>query len=635
MDKLQLEAEIVKFRDDIQENYKILSKRSAFFEEFEDKDGEFRLRPKDPLHLGYKEDCPAYLPNAYTENPTRQKKVKKPRQKPEERYPLLYQEALAGHITNNTLKISMGILHDQTHVLIKNENGVITAFEENRKGTSRYAVEKRIRIAEHAKRAHKIYHRSYFLTLTDKVDLSGENLFQQWINFKNNVSDFLKYFCRNWDCAYEVVFESTYFGACHAHIVIHVHSFEKDDILIKKGDEIKVVNSEMRRWIVSHWKLGMSDLQRSGKRSPIKYLLKYITKTSYDQMALLSKKDARIGKEQRKSMLTLLMPILVGMRQFQLSQLPEEEKEESEQEQTSNQSISANLEKAGEARQYAVGGLDMLSFNLPCPKYSTLRAVATKKYEEFSKSKVKDFDKLKQEIKEQLYEMGIPMGCGGCVITHIQNELKTHKDNWFHKKPLEVTPEYDAFRKKMSNDLAEYYFEEKEREKYYGSTVPKGCEEIWELSQLYANKKPESFEQVPEGKDYFTYTDEEVEKRTYLLSKFDERVLPFILKTKHLHYTFYKQALTPPLKITFTKTVLIWDEEARTYVDMSKGTGKRKIHKYLLNPDAARFGENHFIEKMLSPLESETQPYFDSDKIDLLNYSSYVEKEEKKLTLPF
>lgn len=441
-------------------------KAKEILDTYTDDDGTF-YKLKTPLETPYKKNCPFHVPQAYVDNYNEKRKTKTQNIDPERLYTNFAIQAHNGKITDNCLKQVVRLWKQRQGVIITKKDGAIIAFESNAKGSKRYANQLRNKIAEHAKRANILKKSTYFLTLTERVKPGETDCKRQYKKFVKETENFLNYLCRTFNCYYEKVIESTKNGYAHAHIVIHIDEYFKDDIKRKHGRSYEIVGGSFREWIKNHWSLGVSKLETSQARNPIFYLLKYITKFSYSNFSEITKEKHKLTDNERKGILTIFLSILAQVRQITTSQFDESEidradkllslKEESEK--TMNVSENKIADK--------VGGLDCACINstLPCQKFA--RLLNYQRFKEKINDEVENFDKQEQKIKEKLYEMAVPLGCQGCIITHILNEIKTHKDEWFHKKEIEsddvifdesdreIDKSYTEFQQKYSKN--EFY----------------------------------------------------------------------------------------------------------------------------------------------------------------------------------
>lgn len=472
------------------------SKSKKILEKYTDDDGTF-WKLKTPLNTPEKKNCPFHVPLAYVDNYDEKRRTKNKNIDPERLYTNFANQAHAGKITDNCLKQVVRLWKQRQGVIITKKNGVITAFECNAKGSKRYANQLRDKIAEHAKRANALKKATYFLTLTQRVEPGKTDCKEQYKSFVKQTENFLNYLCRTFNCYYEKVIESTKNGYAHAHIVIHIDNYFKDDLKRKLGRSYEIIGGQFRKWIKEHWALGVSKLETSQARNPIFYLLKYITKFSYSNFSQITKEEHKLSDNERKGILTIFLSILAQVRQITTSQFTDEEIITADkillEKETQEEKMSISEEKIA----HEVGGLDCACINstLPCQKFA--RLLNYQRFKSEINGEVEDFDKQEQKTKEKLYEMAIPLGCHGCIITHILNEIKTHQDEWFHKKTIETDEEI---------------FDPKDEK-----------EEV-----LYS-----AFNQK--------YTKAEWQLREQLLEYIDEKALALTVEDEDLNITFYKE----------------------------------------------------------------------------------------------
>lgn len=538
-----------------------LAKNVGIFEEnFDDGETNAPLL-KDPTGAGFVENCPFRVPKAYAENPEAQPRERKHQNvDPEEKYKAYASEMHNGKITDNCIKSAVRIWkNSQTVLMTRSEKGIV-AFEGNAKGSKKYAQDQRTRIRLHAEEAHLFKPAFYFLTLTQRVQPGKDDILVQYNLFKESTSKFLDLLVKTFSCSYEIVFESTANGYCHAHLVAHFENYFNGDIGRKHKHSTEIVGGFFRNWIKSHWSLGMSKLETSKVRSPIFYLLKYISKSSYANFTELAKEERPLNKEERKMLLTIFNSIVARKRFWQGSQFTKEqdarflshlEKLQKEEEEKAKQSASENVSKcyrkydvsfiseritAKAVRKTAVGGsahhreavgLDWASINFEMPCYTALKALNYVKFKSRSFGEIEDFSENSVEMQKIVYDSGVPLKCAGCVLSHIANEMKFGNDEWFHK---------DGFNN-----------------------------------------------QFAEERDFWLYNEDERAEREELLQKYDERLLPFV--AENLNVTFFKKRIQPAVKISHGTRFNEYEREFRPYEKGYESRVVRRINRYLADKE--------------------------------------------------
>lgn len=375
-------------------------------------------------------NCPFSVPKSFAEFAPKTQSKKRNRYKPYFYYTQLCKEMIKGKIENKTLQEACKKFINRKTVLFMLKDNQIKAFEGNAKGTKNYADKVRDRIKNHAEKAKILKPATYFLTLTQKVNPGKTNIYNQNIYFGTNLKKLLDKLVRKYGVMYEQVSEATLNGYRHSHIVLHFEKYFEKEILRKNGNAYTVCSGELKKFIKNHWALGMSKLERSSKRSPIYYLLKYVSKTSYSDFNKLSNSAYELSKEDRKNLLTMFNSICTETRQFTLSTFSknEEEKIEKIKEKEENKEKSAVAESNG--GQNGVAGLDWSSINFTLPCKKDIRIMLFKDYKKNYGGKIEDFDTFDKEKKLKIWRNAIPVGCRGCIISHIANKLKNGSDNW-------------------------------------------------------------------------------------------------------------------------------------------------------------------------------------------------------------
>lgn len=395
-------------------------------------------------------NCPFDVPKSFAEFAPKTQAPRTSRYNPLFTYHELAKEMFKGTVTNKTLQKSCQRFINKKTVLFMLKDNKIRAFEGRAKGTKYYADETRDKIKTHAEKAKLLKPCTYFLTLTQKVTPGKTNIVKQYSYFGDNLKVLLDKMVRKYGVMYEQVSEATSNGYRHSHIVLHFDKYFKKEILRKNGNAYTVCNGELKSFIKKHWSLGMSKLERSSKRSPIYYLLKYVSKNAYSDFNKLANENYELSKEDRKNLLTMFGSICSQTRQFSLSQFSkvEEEKIEKIKETKENKENRTAVEN-GRAEN-AAGGLDWSSINFTLPCKKDIRIMLFSKYKERVGTDVKDFDKLNKEQQLKIWKDATPIGCQGCIISHIANKLANGFDGW-------VDVEYKKGKNRIET-LFEYYF---------------------------------------------------------------------------------------------------------------------------------------------------------------------------------
>ena len=117
---------------------------------------------------------------------------------------------------------------------------------------------------------------------------------------------------------YVCVLEATKKGYPHAHVILAVdEAIEPEHEELKDGAEIK--EGVLYDFVKSHVASPIFSLQKAGRVGLVKYLGKYISKSSEGILTKGLNKKGQLPKADRKALLSCLMPVLAEVRQYRFS----------------------------------------------------------------------------------------------------------------------------------------------------------------------------------------------------------------------------------------------------------------------------------------------------------------------------
>lgn len=386
----------------------------------------------NPYDEKIKENCPFSVPIQHVEDYTEPKERK--RKDPAQTYEELYICAGAGKIPNEVLKYSAKKWVEQSPVICTVIDGEKRFFEGRAKSSARYNTYNYWRIHDHAKKLHKFGYKPYFLTVTNDPKPYRHDYVEAWKGFHANVGRLLKNLCRKYHAYYECVYEAQKSGNPHAHIVLWVSDFFKDDKIVKTKKKTFISAGTLKDYLRKYELCtGFMELRRGEDKDPINYLLKYISKATTRDFYTMAKDTNRLKDSDRKDLLSAMLPVITKLRQFSMSQGVLDEEVSQEETSLSSQSETQTpqaFESAGEARAY----LKKLCTNFPFSCQSFVRLFSFKQLSQGITISPKDLSKLSDERKDKIFSEGKCLGCKGCIITHFINYIKTDSDPWFDIK---------------------------------------------------------------------------------------------------------------------------------------------------------------------------------------------------------
>lgn len=387
----------------------------------------------NPHNEKIKENCPFSVPIQNVEDYSEPKERK--RTDPTKTYEELFICAGQGHIPNEVLKYTGKKWVEKSPVICTIIDGEKRFFEGRAKSSARYNLYNYWRIHDHAKKLHSLGYKPYFLTVTNDPKPYRHDYIEAWKGFHANTGKLLKNLCRTFDAYYECVYEAQKSGNPHAHIVLWFSDFFEDDKITKTKKKIFISGGRLKDYLRKYEAgTGFMELRRGEDKDPINYLLKYISKATTRDFYTMAKDTNRLSDSERKDLLSALMPVITGVRQFSMSQGILDEEEKTSQTTSSSQvatQIPHEFKDSGEAREY----LKKLCINFPFSCQSLVRIFTFKQLSHGVTLSPKDLSKLSNEKKDKLYNEGRCLGCKGCIITHFLNFINTGSDPWFDIKP--------------------------------------------------------------------------------------------------------------------------------------------------------------------------------------------------------
>lgn len=442
-----------------------------------------------PIH----EKCPFQVPKdfatIYIPSPRKGQKNTPARIK----HPELWKASLMSDINTETLKMALKRWHSNLCGVITKEGDKYTYITPNAKGTKRYQTKQYWRIHDFCKQADAFYKGVYFVTLTTARDEENFSTFNNWRRFAEERKRFVKALKRRFDCVTVDVMEAHLDGNPHCHMIIYMKDFlgDEKERYSRKQKTKYVCSGKLKDFINKQWKLGFNQIQLNKREGTANYLSKYIAKSASNDLFQLVKKE-KWSKADRKTVLTILMPIVTGTRGFHFSEknadkqaaelefeCPVSEKQEKEMDAFNILTLEEFRALSDSERS---SYLIKLSTKLHMTCKSHVRFVRNSALEGLEWDLEHINETVSQEKLEKLYSNGRFVGCNGCIISRYLEQLqkedvKLSFDNW--KSPYDFS----------------YLFTKEERDNFelsntlYG--LPVSTRNAWKKSDYY--KCPSEF----------------------------------------------------------------------------------------------------------------------------------------------
>lgn len=377
---------------------------------------------------GCKQDCPFLMPLDYLHY--NGKKIYKERIKPTEKYKQLFENASQGKIADEVLKNTVKFWAEHNPIICLPKEADFIMFEGFAKSTARYNKKSYWRIVDHAKACHKQGMKPYFLTMTIDPKKYKYNYYSAYIGASFQFNRILKNLTRAFNAEYEIVLEAQKTGNPHAHAVLWLPSWNNDDKTVRKGKKEYISDGKLKKYLLKYEQYtGFMELRRGDEKKAVNYLCKYITKTTTADFMKISKDKNKLKTEDRKMLLSAIMPVLCGVRQFRVSQLknvfnenkPLAAKKETKTTELSFDDVISSLVGKDEetARRVLAPYLNKSCNNLPHCPISKARILSYSQFSRGSSVAIEDANKLSREKRRIFYEHAKSCGCNGCILSDL------------------------------------------------------------------------------------------------------------------------------------------------------------------------------------------------------------------------
>lgn len=377
---------------------------------------------------GCKQDCPFSMPLDYLHY--NGKKIYKERIKPTEKYKQLFENASQGKIADEVLKATVKFWAEHNPIICLPKEADFIMFEGFAKSTARYNKKSYWRIVDHAKACHKQGMKPYFLTMTIDPKKYKYNYYAAYIGASFQFNRILKNLTRAFNAEYEIVLEAQKTGNPHAHAVLWLPSWNDDDKTVRKGKKEYISDGKLKKYLLKYEQYtGFMELRRGDEKKAVNYLCKYITKTTTADFMKISKDKNKLKTEDRKMLLSAIMPVLCGVRQFRVSQLknvfnenkPLAAKKDTKTAELSFDDVISSLVGKDEntARRVLAPYLNKSCNNLPHCPISKARILSYSQFARGSSVAIEDANKLSREKRRIFYEHAKSCGCSGCILSDL------------------------------------------------------------------------------------------------------------------------------------------------------------------------------------------------------------------------
>lgn len=354
------------------------------------------------------------------------------RKKPEAKYPVLFSSCRAGVVPRPALVSTFQQrLKERPLVYSEADDRSGFVFHGSVKGCPEYNQRLESKIS--AKSAELVAQNSafYFLTLTYSVADHGTDIIEAWRLFSKQLYKFMHSIRRKYGGGYACVLESTARGYPHAHILLGLpRAADIKHELMKPGQKYKY--GKLVNFIKLRTPSPNFTLQKADPYGLQKYLTKYVAKGLEKFGVSLTEGMTAISGEDAKALMSCLLPVLAGIRQFRSS--VRSKHDTASLEAVLSESSLDKLRTAASLGIFdtdAVASLVLLLNNLTVACRSHVWAFFSSQGKKaFHESLGFVSDRSRTDIQD-FKRAAYPLGCPGCAITRWLD-----KQNGYERDPV-------------------------------------------------------------------------------------------------------------------------------------------------------------------------------------------------------
>lgn len=387
-------------------------------------------------------NCGYDLPMVFAEEPKPKKKEERKRKDKKLIYPTIFDFCKNGGNLRQAVFTALKTMIKSWIYICSWIEGKYRCFLSNAKGTPAYCKKYYWRIHDFCKQCDSFYKHKYFLTLTMSQREYGTDLQRAWSVIQNKLSNFLKKWQEKYQGDYACALEAHKSGFPHIHIVFYTNAgiVDPKEQFDKFKRAVCLCSGEMFDFVKKFWTLGISVLKVNYRKNTCDYLAKYISKAEDADLrnyTLQSLKDDSILKE----VMTLLLPMVFGIRQFKISQGRFNKKESADSVRQNEFSESATKKDTSpEVKDFVLKGAELEEIRTLlktlCTKLlpSCLKSVYSKTGLDFQKAKPitpESVENLPIHRNIRFAESGCRLSCKGCILSKVLQFVISGEDKVF------------------------------------------------------------------------------------------------------------------------------------------------------------------------------------------------------------
>lgn len=396
---------------------------------------------------------------------------------------------------------------------LQKEDGNYIWIDSHTKGSKSYAFNTSKQMIERTELFHTLCPEVFFITWTCDIKQFGEDRNIAWQDWIEKVHKRLNKMAKKMKGLYVCVIESTKNQYPHIHILFFlpkgtIKSYDKIpcNVDLKYGSAFRLFRQykPARIW----------NLKKPKDENIAFYLVKYITKTSPQNLAALGKKEGALTDEERKNICSWLFLCIYGKRQFFTSQYKTHLKEKTKydflktikkdaaetlikqdyfaklsiadyimianKKMLNDEAINALRVASRKSARAARGFLIYLCTNFSCAKIKDIRFMPFREVEKILEKQLLENPDVKPNIGEIVWKNTPCTKCDGCFMSDLKDIVLGNLDNPLNVQYLDLK-KADLSKPNYGNDWKKRYITEEDYK--HDLTFILKIGEIWNVFQ--------------------------------------------------------------------------------------------------------------------------------------------------------
>jgi hypothetical protein len=375
------------------------------------------------------EHCPLGVPETFRKPAMMKRKEREPRQDPAMRYPDLAKQMRKGSVKTATLEeAAKDHLSRRPVIAAFDTDGSVCFFNGSTRGDKEYSRKMGAEITKASEQMLKIPGDAQFHTITHHASRYSRNIFSAIKTHKRIVSRYLRKCRKLGGCHYISVLEITEHGYPHTHLIIKWENRFFEHYLGPKGEWF--LKDKKFYYMLKSWQPAYEfRVVKVRDKCVREYLAKYVSKGMFDAVNGEKPLTKEEKIEHRKSLMCYMFGYMTHSRQFRISEAlrhPPERLRVSEI--SGDKDLIDALNELCIVSDKNANALISLLNNLT----DVCRAHAWAIFNSAAKT---DFSQMigyhehfPPDKKELFFQNAAPLGCPGCILTQIVDNLLHPED---------------------------------------------------------------------------------------------------------------------------------------------------------------------------------------------------------------